>query len=398
MKKTGFFLLILALCMALRTTAQDSVMTDAAVKTPQIAVFAPLYLDSAYDAAGNYRYGKMLPRYLNAGLDFYQGVAFAVDSLDKEELEIQVNIYDTKAKTSIFKLADSGALDSTDIILGAVSGAEYLDLATIAREKKIPFFSVTYPNDGGVRENPYVLIVNPRLNTHLQALYHYVLKNHGTDNIVLLRKKGAADDRVSGVFKSLNETNSDALLKIREVILNTDFTPENIAAVLNKDKENLIIGGSLDDAFGKKLIAAASSLNAGYKITLLGMPTWAGFNELESAEAAKIPIVLSASFFNPEAKSAFVTAFAQRYANATYTYPSEAAFRGFELMYQYGHLLERYQKADLFNNISTNEFQVLIDFDFKPVYVNKQSISPDFYENKRIYLIRRLNESIEKLN
>jgi hypothetical protein len=36
-------------------------------------------------------------------------------------------------------------------------------------------------------------------------------------------------------------------------------------------------------------------------------------------------------------------------------------------------------------------FKVLNDFDFRPVKWNPSSTTPDYYENKRIYFMRRLN-------
>ncbi|HRN55867.1 MAG TPA: ABC transporter substrate-binding protein, partial [Agriterribacter sp.] len=221
MTKAGFLFLNILLCLANNINAQDSITVAPAIKTPRIAVFAPLYLDSAFDAAGGYRLGKAIPRYMSTGLDFYQGAAFALDSLDKEGLHLDVQVYDTKSKTSVYTIADSGVLDSVDLLIGAVSGSEYLDLAAIAKEKQVPFISASYPNDGGISGNPYVIIVNSRLNTHLQALYNYVLRNHGTNNIVMLRRKNAADDRITEVFKSLNASTSGPVLNIREVTLNT---------------------------------------------------------------------------------------------------------------------------------------------------------------------------------
>ena len=37
----------------------------------RIAVFAPLYLDSAFDATNTYRYDKSFPKFINPGLEFY---------------------------------------------------------------------------------------------------------------------------------------------------------------------------------------------------------------------------------------------------------------------------------------------------------------------------------------
>ena len=398
MNKAGFIFFSVLLCMANGIVAQDSTATHPVIKAQHIAVFAPLYLDSAFDAAGNYRLGKTIPRYMNAGLDFYQGAALALDSLDKEGLQLHVQVYDTKSKTSVYKLSDSGALDSTDLLIGAVSGSEYLDLATVAKEKQIPFVSVSYPNDGGVSGNPYVIIVNSKLNTHLQALYNYVLRNHGTNNIIMFRRKNAADDRVTGVFKSLNASSSGAVLNIREVTLNTGFTPENITAALNKERENVIICGSLDDSFGKMLITAIAPLSATYKITLVGMPTWEGFREPEAPELKTVPIIYSSTFFDPGKTDAWVANFSQRYAKATYTYPPEMAFRGFEVMYLFAHLLDQYQDSRLQDRLSDTNYRVLTGFDFKPIYLGRNSARPDYYENKRIYILMRLNGMLSKVN
>ncbi|HTN07097.1 ABC transporter substrate-binding protein [Agriterribacter sp.] len=398
MTKAGFLFLNILLCLANSIAAQDSATTHHAIKVPRIAVFAPLYLDSAFDASGNYRFAKTVPRYMSAGLDFYQGAAFALDSLDKEGLHLQVHVYDTKSKTSVYKLADSGVLDSVDLLIGAVSGSEYLDLASVAREKKIPFVSASYPNDGGVSGNPYVIIVNSRLNTHLLALYNYVLRNHGTNNIILFRRKSAADDRVTEVFKSLNASSSGPVLNIREVTLNTGVTPENIKAVLDKERENVIICGSLDESFSKVLISAVAPLSASYKITLVGMPTWEGLRELEIPELKTVPIIYSSTFFDPGQTDAWVANFSQRYAKASYTYPSEMAFRGYEVMYLFAHMLDQYQDGQLQDYLSDKNYRVLTSFDFKPIHLGRNSTTPDYYENKRIYILMRLNGTVSKAN
>ena len=370
---------------------------DSTAKTTRIAFFAPLYLDSAFDASGNYRFGKTVPRYINAGLDFYEGAALAIDSLDKEGLELDVQVFDTRNKTSIYKLADGGAFNDVDLIIGAVSGSEYLDLATIAREKQIPFVSATYPNDGGISGNPFVIIVNSKLNTHLQAIYNYVLRNLGTNNIVMFRRQNAADDRVTEVFKSLNASSSGQVLNIKTNTLSTVFTPEKIAASLDKSRENVIICGSLDESFSKKLITAVASLAKTYKITLIGMPTWEGYRELEATELRTLPVIYSSTFFNPGQEHAWSTDFSQQYAMRTYSSPSEMAFRGYEVMYLFAHLVTQYND-ELLQHLSDKNYRVLTDFNFKPIHWSKNSTTPDYYENKHIYILQQLSDTLSKLN
>src|SRR6186997_250873 len=63
----------------------------------KIAVFVPLYLDSAFDAYNTYRYDKNFPKFINPGLEFYEGVQFAIDSLTKEKVPLEIFVYDTRS-------------------------------------------------------------------------------------------------------------------------------------------------------------------------------------------------------------------------------------------------------------------------------------------------------------
>lgn len=393
MNKSGLLLLGMFLFFAKGICAQDQ-----PVKLPRIALFAPLYLDSVFDASGNYKPGKIIPRYLNAGLEFYQGATFALDSLDSENIKLSVKVFDTKnPKQTIYKIADSGGLDSTDIIIGAVSGSEYIDLATIAKEKKIPFVSASYPNDGGVSANPFVIIVNSKLNTHLQAIYNYVLRNFGTNKLVLARRKNPADDRIGDIFKSLNASGSGQVLNIQTFSVSAPQTIKDITSVLDSTRENVIICGSLDDGFAKSVIAAAASLSATYKITLVGMPTWSDFPELAKPDLKTIPILYSSAFFNRGVTNNWVDSFVKNYARNTFTNPTETSFRGFELTYFFAHLLAKHPN-DIIGNLAEPDYKVLTDFDFKPIHWSKNSTTPDYYENKRIYILKSFNGEVSKAN
>ncbi|MGN6437816.1 MAG: ABC transporter substrate-binding protein [Agriterribacter sp.] len=368
------------------------------IQKPRIAVFAPLYLDTLFDATGNYKMGKSVPGYSKQGIEFYQGAMMALDSLDKEGITLDVQVFDTKGKKDIFKIADSHALDGVDMLLGAVSGSEYLDLAAIAKEKKIPFISATYPNDGGISGNPYVVVVNSKLNTHIQAIYNYILKNLGTNKIIMFRRQNGADDRVTEVFKSLNTSASGSVLNIQTVVLNTPAVAADVEAALDKDRENVIICGSLDDNFAKTLLGITSGLSAKYKITLVGMPTWEGFTELDRTDVRMPAVIYSTAFYNPgEEENNWVDHFTREYGKSAYTLPSEIAFRGYELTYLFGHMLNSYGDR-LLENIGEKKFRVLTDFDFKPIRWSKNATTADYYENKRIFIVKKQTGELTKIN
>src|SRR4051812_10409425 len=63
----------------------------------RIAVLAPLYIDSAFTDT-QFIAGNTLPKTMVPALDFYNGVMMAIDSLKKENVHVEVWVYDTKKK------------------------------------------------------------------------------------------------------------------------------------------------------------------------------------------------------------------------------------------------------------------------------------------------------------
>ena len=138
----------------------------------KVAVFAPLYLDSAFTYSGNYAFNKTFPKFLNPGLEFIQGVQLALDSLQKRGAPLEVFIYDTKSKTtSISQQLQSPELADVEMIIAQAGVAETRLLADSALARKIPFISAALPNDAGIVANPYLVVLNTTLLGHIEGIY-----------------------------------------------------------------------------------------------------------------------------------------------------------------------------------------------------------------------------------
>ena len=67
-------------------------------------------------------------------------------------------------------------------------------------------------------------------------------------------------------------------------------------------------------------------------------------------------------------------------------------------MYLFSHLLNEGAGDSLLPALSEKKYQILTDFDFKPIHKSKASITPDYYENKRIFILRQMNGELTKMN
>src|ERR1700741_2404137 len=98
-QRMKFIVLFLGIILLVRTSFSqvDTTRISDTVTSQHIAVFIPLYLDSAFDSKENYRYAKQMPKYMQTGLEFWEGVQLAIDSLNSEGVKLEVHIYDTRS-------------------------------------------------------------------------------------------------------------------------------------------------------------------------------------------------------------------------------------------------------------------------------------------------------------
>jgi ABC-type branched-subunit amino acid transport system substrate-binding protein len=370
------------------TNAQDVKPNS---KIYHVAIFSPLYLDSAFNGE-TYKYGKTFPKFTQPGLDFAQGAQIALDSLPLPKGSIQANIYDTKAyDENVAWLLQNKKLDSVDLIIGSVKDADLTQLSAFAKQKNIPFISATSPNDGGVVANPFMVLAQASLRAHCEAIYSYLLQNHGNSKIFLCRKKGSQEDKIAEYFKNLNEGEEKPMLDIQTLnFVDDDYTQLN--SRLDSNTKSIIIGASLNNDFATGLTKACYDMYVSYPIEIIGMPNWESFADLRKPTYKDFPILFTASYHNSK------TDILSRKIQSVYTRkfkvsPTEMAYKGFETVYFFAKLLTKYPD-DFMSHLNESNTKVFTEFNFKPVYLTKKNTIPDYFENKHLYFLQLQNGKI----
>ncbi len=369
-------------CFFLLTTAFSQ---SAILRNYKIGIFAPVYLDSVFNDE-TYKYNRSFPRFTLQGLDFFQGAFIALDSLKIYNGNVQASFYDTKSSEgNIASLISGRSLDSLDLIIGSVRDNDYLQLSNFALRQNIPFISATYPNDAGITGNPFTVIVNSTLKAHCEAIFGYLLQVNGNEKIYLLKKEGSQEERIAGYFKSINEQEGKPLLKM-ETIQVKDYNFNSLLSKLDSTRENIIVGGSLDENFASELITALSKVK-NKKCKVIGMPNWDGF--ATGKKFRDFPVYFTTPYYNFKNdiySMMLKNAYLQRYKGN----PSDMAYKGFEMVYIFTDLLTRYPD-NFMSHLNDYGTKVFTDFNFKPVFGNLKKLSPDYFENKHLYFIKAVN-------
>lgn len=380
-------LFLVCLSVPLKTMAQ----TDSAAKRTSIAIFSPLYLDSAFDATGTYRYAKTFPKHFAPGLEFYEGIQLAIDSLQKENMDLDIHIYDTRSTKKLEAILADDEIKNMDLFIGYVNLNEAFQLARAAATMEIPFVNINLPNDAGVKANPNYIILNPTLGTHCTAIYKFLQKNHALSTITYFRKKGTTDDRLKNYFAEAEKNTASVPLKIRYVNLDDSITTEQLAKFLDSSKNNICIAGSLDMNFGLMLARQLSVLSRSYKTMLVGMPTWETVDFTKPAYRG-IEIVYSNSLY-VNAENKLVQQMQHHFKTKYFSRTADIVYIGFETLYYFGHLLE--EPGDDFASIFSKKKNTLFgEIDIQPIN-NKQTGEPDYFENKKLYFIKKVDGQIK---
>lgn len=361
----------------------------------KVAFFAPLYLDSVFDASYSYRFGKEFPKFLHSGLEFYQGAQLALDSLQAAGAPLEVFIYDSKSKRyPLAQQINNPALNGVELMIAHANLGEVRLLAEAALKKKVPLISATLPNDAGVNNNPYFVVLNSTLRAHCEGIYQYLQRNHKQDKIVFVRKNGVQENQLRDYFSDIATSTTSSPLKIDVVDITNITSTSALIQKLDSTKRNIVIAGSLDIGFGTELSRQLASLGETYPITLIGMPTWEEIRAFSKPEFKSIEIVYTTPF-SYSRTTRLMAQITEDFVSKIDSRPTDMFYRGYETMLRFALLLLD-TKKDIASNLTRKGNYIFTQFDIQPVFLNKQNMTLDYFENKKLYFIK-INNGIKSV-
>lgn len=383
-------LCILFLLLSFMGSAQSTVQPR-----QTIAYFLPLYLDSTFDATQQYVFGKQFPKHLLPGLEFYEGVQLALDTLSKSKLPLDVQVYDTKSKPGIAELVADSSFQSVDLIIGFVNNQENRQLAGIAKQMGIPFINVNLPNNGGVEDNPSLVVLNTTIETHCQSLYRYLQRNHSTQPILYLRKAGALEDRLRAYFAEAGKRSAGVALDMQTLLLPENYGVKDIQQALDSNRQSVIVIGSLDEQYTRLLLQQLAIIQKQYPLQVVGMPTLDGIKELSQPAYKGLDILYSTPFYYGRTDK--VSADIQQYFRAQYfARPSDWVFRGYDVTARFARLLMEHGRQ-LAGSMGEKKYKVFTDFDIQP-YLREGSMPVlDYFENRKLYFVRKVDGVVKSV-
>ena len=344
----------------------------------RIDILAPMYLD---ELVKNGYAVKDIPEKAAPGINFYKGVQIAADTLKKAQFDIDIYVHDVASLLeSTDMLVRKNALDSSDLIIGAVPSKDVPALAGYAQLKHINFISALSPSDGNVKDNQYFTMLQPSLKSHCEWIAGDIEKTNAKNKALLLYRTSIPSEE--NAYKYLTDDPANASL-FEPLPCNTLPHKEQILPLIDTSKTNIVVVSVLDNVYADSLLRVLKKEFSNTHFEVYGMPTWSSMTSISKAgnfPNLTINITLPFSFDILTPQGLYVErVFKKEYGGK----PTEMVYRGYETLFWYANLLMRH--GTIFNKqYDDNEPAPFTKFEMKPQWDKAGKVL--YLENRHLFV------------
>lgn len=331
-------------------------------------------------------------RSLDPGTEFYKGALIAADSMAKNNFRLELYVHDiTDANENVSSLIKNNKLQNTDLIIGMLQSPDIPAVAGYAKSMQVNFLSALSPSDAGIKDNPYFMLLQPTLETHVDKILDYSDKRFSKSSKFLIYRDSSYADDAFNMVKAAFRKNKDFTL----VKYNDALNLESYKSQFSTSETNVIYCTILDAKVAYVLLKKLAALGSDYRFEVFGMPTWKAIGDLNAANAyPNVNIYYTTPFLYDDNSGAGIL-FANKYKEYGSPNPTEFAYRGYEVMYWMTNMLERYG-AVFNNNLSDISSLLFTRYNIKPEWDDDNSFL--YLENEALHILKFENGNMQEVN
>ncbi len=351
----------------------------------RVDVLLPLYLNSL--VVDGKAIQKNLPDHVVPFVHFYEGMCIAAEAMKDRRGKVDLYVHDiTDPSSNIRQLTTAKKLAGSDLIIGCLQSAEIPAVAGYAKNAGINFVSALSPADAGIRGNPYFILMQSTLSTHIDQLIR--LADHKYDRYPKFIFK---DNKTSGeqdAYRQLRDAWADKGQLTVVDCSDFDMNIDSLSKLFDSSDINVVFVSVLEVARAEQILNILAQLPRQYRLEIFGMPSWKSLKGLTGRGALMEQSIYYTSPFYYDSTTGQGKYVSSEYKKRFGGQPSEMVYRGYETLCWYTGLLEQYGpvfNSDL-NDVSAAPFT---RYDIQPAW----SAQNDFLylENKKLYVFHYQN-------
>lgn len=375
-------------------------------KSFKIALLLPYYVKNNQELIENLSAieGKKVYPKSRFAVEFYHGFLFALDSLAKDDYQVELLVYDTNGEDSLTTQNIIKQLKATtpDLIVGPLYTSNFEQVAAFGKAHHIPVISPVKQPNKVLLGNEMALKVIPSQANSVNCIAKLLVDSFRTDNIIAVEHASSPEkmlvDLLAKAYKERMLTNTKdtlAFAAIKKLKIDRNFS--EITAKLLPNKNNIVFVPSANQGYVTDLFNFLTTLlnrndYKDYTITLIGLEQWMNYENIELSSYELLNVYLpvhSYINYNDSATAHVIDQFVLKYE----FFPSTTSLLGFDLGYYFIKGMMEHQtvintvlvQKEVYHGIS-------MDIMFKKTgiesgFENQSSFMVNYnnYELKRVY-------------
>ncbi len=337
--------------------------------TFHVALMMPFYLEQIADSSWKAnldpsKIGELAPfRFIQ----YYHGFMMAADSLRLKGLNVEIHVYDVgQLSTKALEAIQSPELKKMDMIFGPFFKNTFSIVAEFAKENKIPIVNPFSSRNDILQGNPYVFKLLPSVESQPELVANLVKRDFSDYRVIFYVANKFQNAELIGQFTQAIEQNDLTGKKIVRVVDYSSDSTQGFSKYASMVQPNLVIIYAENEVLPATLLSKLSELKKDYQITVIGLPEWEKFTNIESDYLIALNACIFTSSYvdshSDEVKS-FTLAYRAKYLDEPLYY----AFSGFDAGYFFLSALLYFGEdfAGCVNNLGTHLIQNQYHFERK---------------------------------
>lgn len=332
-------------------------------------------------------------------IQYYAGMKLAANELSKDDVHINLNVYDSGFDTEKVKnIVENQMPMNTHMVLAPFKKDALSYLAEIGKKTKMPVVSPWLTSKSVTKDNPYYVQLRPFLTEYYRKITDHALDQYSADQIFLLSRNNAKETRRFKVFQQranelLGEENPLKTFTLDEVQL-TGEDPVFETQLNVSDTVVFIIPNysNKDMQFVYNIIRRLHVERAEKNIVIYTMPLVKDMDQISFDYWNDLQIRICLFRFIDESNPS-VQDFASAYYREYHDFPSIDAYEGYDNMMYIGRQLQAngtyfYQNPE--ENEEIEDSFLTTEYRLEPIYSNSSDKLSDiqYYENRHLMIVQ----------
>jgi len=266
----------------------------------------------------------------NMVTDFYLGAQIAIDSIRKQGIEVELNVFDTERNgTKIRTILSENNLNKNDVIIGPLYSEE---AEVVAHKVDVPVVFPFYSKNQSKFSASSLIKTSPEKKVFREELISYIKENFTNGNVILVGDGKSASNFSSNVIKqSLQSHDSISVVHVLKPTKGY-IAKDRFLDILRPNENNWVILTSANTVLVADAINSLISLPEETHVQLFTYNKGAAFDKIANLKLAKVNLTYVSDEYVNEA-SASTQLFNQQYSNKNNALPSFYATKGFDITY-----------------------------------------------------------------